>query len=65
MSVIRLSDSRIMIHDPCDIDESIKNEIDKLGDVAFIIAPGSYHHLYISSAQESFPNAETFICPGI
>jgi len=29
------------------------------------VAPGSYHHLHVSSAQQAFPDAETFICPGI
>ena len=65
MTIIRLSDSRIMIHSPCEIDISTKSEIDNLGEVTFIIAPGSYHYLYIASAQEAFPNTETFICPGI
>jgi hypothetical protein len=54
-----------MIHSPCEIDVSTKGEIENLGKAAFIIAPGSYHYLYVSSAQEAFPTAETFICPGI
>jgi hypothetical protein len=65
MTVIRLKDSSIMIHSPCGIDHGTKVEIEKLGDVSFIVAPGSYHYLYVKSAQEAFPKAETFICPGI
>ena len=33
--------------------------------MAYIVAPGSYHHLYIPSAQAAFPDAETYIWPGI
>ena len=33
--------------------------------VEFIVAPGSYHYFYVESAQKAFPDAETFICPGI
>jgi len=33
--------------------------------VEFIVAPGSYHYLHVSSAQRAFPEAETFICPGV
>ena len=65
MSVIRLPDSTLLLHSPCEIDSQTKMAISALGDVAYIIAPGSYHHLYIPSAQAAFPQAETYICPGI
>src|SRR6185312_8207074 len=27
--------------------------------------PGSFHHLHVTSAQAAFPDAKTWICPGI
>ena len=65
MTIIRLSNGNLFIHSPCNIDRATKIAIDKLGQVEFIVAPGSYHYLYVSSAQRAFPKAETFICPGI
>jgi hypothetical protein len=65
MTIIRLSNGNLFIHSPCEIDEHTKVAIEKLGEVEFIVAPGSYHYFYVSSAQSAFPNAETFICPGI
>ncbi len=65
MSVVQLSDGNILIHSPCPIDPEIKAEIENLGKVAFIVAPGNYHHLHIQSCQTAFPEAKTFICPGI
>jgi len=65
MSVIRLPDSTLLLHSPCEIDPLTKKAISALGDVAYIVAPGSYHYLYIPSAQAAFPEAETYICPGI
>ena len=65
MSVIRLPNSSLLLHSPCEIDSQTKKAISGLGDVAYIVAPGSYHHLHISSAQPAFPQAETYICPGI
>jgi hypothetical protein len=65
MTVIRLSDDQVMLHSPCEIEPHIKAELEKLGEVAYIVAPGSYHYFYVSSAQAAFPEAETFICPGI
>lgn len=54
-----------MLHSPCEIDADTKAEIESLGKVEFIVAPGNYHHLYVPSAQQAFPHAKTFICPGI
>ncbi|MBE9502789.1 MAG: DUF4336 domain-containing protein [Proteobacteria bacterium] len=65
MTVIRLKNGGLMLHSPCEIDESTKAEIETLGKVKFIVAPGSYHYFYVASAQQAFPEAETFICPGI
>jgi hypothetical protein len=65
MVVVRLSDGRLMIQSPCPIDETTKSEIDSLGTVAVIVAPGNYHYLNVQSAQEAFADAETHICPRV
>ena len=65
MTVVRLANGNLFVHSPCEIDEKIKSAIDCLGKVEFIVAPGSYHYLYVASAQKAFPDAETFICPGV
>lgn len=65
MKIIRLSNGGLFIHSPCEIEDDTKNPIEKLGKVEFIVAPGSYHYLYVSSAQRAFPEAETFFYPGI
>jgi len=65
MTIIRLSNGNLFIHSPCEIDQQTKMEIERLGAVEFIVAPGSYHYLHVCSAQQAFPEAETFICPGV
>lgn len=65
MTVIRLQSGELMLHSPCEIDASTRAEIEALGKVGFIVAPGSYHYFHVASAQAAFPEAETFICPGI
>lgn len=65
MAVVRISDKELLVHSPCEIDSATREAISALGDVACIVAPGTYHHLYVPSAQAAFPNAETYICPGI
>ena len=65
MAVIRVSQTELMIHSPCEIDAATRAAISALGEVAYIVAPGSYHHMYVPSAQAAFPDADTYICPGI
>lgn len=64
-TVIRLENGELIIHDPCKIDNLLKSEIDAIGEVKYIVAPGSYHHLYVTDFQQKYPNAETFLCPGL
>jgi len=65
MTVVRLSEGRLLIHSPCAIDEATRNEIEALGTPSFIVAPGTYHHLHVPSCQAAFPGAGTYICPGL
>jgi hypothetical protein len=65
MTIIKLDNGDLFIHDPCEIDDLVKHEIDAIGEVKYIIAPGSYHHLFVADFQMKYPNAETFLCPGL
>jgi hypothetical protein len=64
-TIIRLENGELIVHDPCVVTENIKDQIDDLGVVKYIIAPGTYHHLYVAEFQEAYPDAETFLCPGL
>jgi len=65
MTVIKLVNGDLLVHDPCRINASVKQEIDSIGDVKYIVAPGSYHHLFVTDFQQEYPNAETYLCPGL
>ena len=65
MTVIRLDDGGLMLHSPCEIDDDMRRALGELGEVRYIVAPGTFHHLHVPSAQAAFPEAATFICPGI
>lgn len=65
MTVVRLSGGDLLIHSPCHLDDATRAEIEPLGSPAFIVAPGTYHHLHIPSCQAAFPAARTFLCPGL
>jgi hypothetical protein len=65
MTVIRLDDGTVLLHSPCAIDDEMRCALSELGEVAYIVAPGTFHYLHVASAQAAFPAAETYICPGI
>ena len=65
MTIVRLQDGKLWLHSPCKLDAKLKAEIDRLGEVAYIVAPGNFHHLYVSDVQADYPMAETFLCPGL
>ena len=65
MTVIRLASAQVMLHSPCSIAAPIAEEISALGPVAHIVAPGNFHHLYAATAQDAFPAAKLWVCPGV
>jgi hypothetical protein len=65
MSIVRLANDRLLLHSPCEIDAAMRRAISALGEVACLVAPGTFHHLHLASAQAAFPAAQTFICPGV
>jgi hypothetical protein len=65
MTIVKLNNNKLWIHSPCKLDALLKAEIDRLGEVAYIIAPGNFHHLYVSDFQAAYPNAETYLCPSL
>jgi hypothetical protein len=64
MTGIRLTSGQIVLHSPCNITAALAEEISTLGPVAIVI-PGNFHHLHAVSAQIAFPEAKTWICPGV
>ncbi len=64
MTIIRLEDGRLWIHSPIPI-EPLKDEIDVLGEVGWLVAPSKLHHLFFPQAVAAFPDAETWAAPGL
>lgn len=65
MTVIRLRSGDLVIHSPCAFDAALAAEVAALGRVAAIIAPGNFHWLHVRSCQAAFPDAVTYVCPGV
>ncbi|MDN5873576.1 MAG: DUF4336 domain-containing protein [Nitrosospira sp.] len=65
MTVVRLEGDKLMLHSPSEIDDATTTAISQLGEVSYIVAPGSFHHMHVAQAQSRYPQAETYICPGL
>jgi len=65
MTIIKLHSGALLIHSPCAFDAALSAEVAALGPVAAIVAPGNFHWLHVSSCQQAFPDAVTYICPGV
>lgn len=65
MTVVRLSDSKLLLHSPIAATEELVSEVKALGDVAYLVAPNLLHHLFLADWQEAFPNASLYGPPGL
>ncbi len=65
MTVIKLSDGNLFLHSPTKLTNKLKNELDKLGKVNFLIAPNKLHHLYIKDYIDAYPDTKAFAAVGL
>lgn len=65
MTIVRLCDGSLLVHSPGPVDASVRNWMLGIGHVAVIVAPGNFHHLHVAACQRAFPQAQTWICPGV
>ncbi|HTL36087.1 MAG TPA: hypothetical protein VL326_23310 [Kofleriaceae bacterium] len=64
-TVIRLPSGKVVVYSPGKLDEADMAAIDALGDVAYILAPNLYHHLFAGKAHERWPKATLVGAPGL
>jgi hypothetical protein len=65
MTVVRLGDGTLFLHSPVAIDDALKSEIDRRGDVAHIVAPNLFHHVHAGTAVARYPGAKLHIARGL
>ena len=60
MTVVRLSSGELWVHSPIKLSDSIKEKIESLGCVKYLIAPNHLHHLFLSEWAVVYPDAEIY-----
>jgi hypothetical protein len=65
MTVVRLHDGALVLISPVALDDATHAQIAALGSVAAVIAPNSFHYLFVSAYAAAFPGCRTFLAPGL
>ncbi len=60
MTIVRLSDGGLWVHSPIQFSNSIREQINNLGQVKYLIAPNHLHHLFLSEWVSAYPSAEVY-----
>lgn len=65
MTIVRLQDESLLLHSPLAISPELKNEIDALGEVRFVVSPFRFHFLHLGDCFRVYPGAQFYAPPGM
>jgi hypothetical protein len=65
MTIIRLQNGDLWLHSLIPITPKLKEEIDTLGTVRYLVAPSCLHHLFIGQWMEAYPAAKSYAAKGL
>lgn len=65
MAIIRLTGKRLFIWSPIALTAEIRSEVDALGEVRYLVAPNSLHHLFIADWKHAYPDTQVYAAPGL
>ena len=64
-TVIRLPDRSLLVYSPIAFDDAAAAAIEAAGEVAHVVAPNRYHHLFAAAAAARWPRATVHAAPGV
>jgi uncharacterized protein DUF4336 len=65
MTIVRLQGGGLFLHSPCQLDAPTRCAVEALGPVACIVAPNTFHHLFVNDCANAFPTAQVYLAPGL
>lgn len=63
--IVRLPDGSLFVDSPVALDEGIRAELARVGQVGSIVSPNKLHHLFMGEWAESHPGALLYASPGL
>jgi len=64
MAVIRLAKGALFIWSPVALTPQLRDEVDALGNVAFMVTPTAMHHVALPAWRDAYPDAVLYGAPG-
>ncbi len=55
----------LFVHSPVKLTNQIKEKIDALGVVKYVVAPNKWHHLFVGDFKAAYPLAKFYCAPGL
>lgn len=65
MTVIRLADGGLFLHSPVPLDAAMRQALDRIGRVRWIVGPSRVHHFYLGDYARAYPEAVLCAAPGL
>lgn len=65
MAVARLSGGSLWVWSPIQLDETLKDAVDRIGPVRYLVSPNKLHHLYLGEWKRAWPAAKLYASPGL
>lgn len=64
MTIVRLSDGRLVVHNGIALEDAAMREIEAWGPIAFVLVPNGYHRLDAPAFHARYPSARVLCPPG-
>ena len=65
MATIRFRDGRLLLYSPVFLTPALRQELDRLGRVAFLVSPNKIHNQTLAAYRDAFPEAALHAPPGL
>lgn len=62
-SIVRLKDGSLFVHSPVELDDDLRSELAKIGNVKYIVSPNSEHVKYAQQWIDAYPDAMGYAAP--
>jgi hypothetical protein len=64
-TIVRLANGDLLVHSPFALDPVMRRDLDGLGRVRHLVAPSTFHYLYLDENRAAFPDATVHLVPGL
>jgi hypothetical protein len=64
-TVVRLESGGLFVHSPFRLDASTRAAVERLGPIAALVAPNSFHYLFLPEWVAAYPEARVYLAPGL